>query len=278
MIIDWHTNLWLDEHLSEATRAHMGRSSGGRPTDGTPERHEREILPAAEKFIVIACRWPNCGFDVPNDWVADYVARHRDRAVGFACVDPKQAGAADELERAVGVLGMRGLKLSPTYQGFDPWCAEAWRLYEVADALNIPILWHQAAAYPSASMLEYANPVLLDKIARAFPGMKMILAHFGLPWAAETVQLMRKHPQIFTDVSARMYRPWEMCDALMRAQDYGVTDRILFGSDFPVQTTSEALATFRGLSTRFPAITEISEALIEDIITNRPLSLIWEDL
>jgi predicted TIM-barrel fold metal-dependent hydrolase len=278
MIIDWHTNIWLDEHLSAESRAHMSRSSLGRPTDGSPERHEREILPVAEKFVVIACRWPRCGFDVPNRWVADFVARHRDRAVGFACIDPRDRGAVAELDHAVNRLGMRGLKLAPTYQGYDPWCKEAWKLYEKADDLGIPILWHQAAAYPAPSMLEYANPVLLDRIARAFPRMKMILAHFGLPWSAETVQLMRKHTQVFTDVSARMYRPWEMYDAIMRARDYGVTDRILFGSDFPVQTTAEALATFRGLAGKFPEMPKIPESLIEDIITNRPLSLIWDDL
>jgi predicted TIM-barrel fold metal-dependent hydrolase len=276
MLIDWHTNLWLAEHLSEKTRAGMARSSGGRPTDAGPERHTREIATVADKFVVITCKWPRCGTDVPNDFVADYVRRHADRAVGFACVDPNDADAADQLERAVTRLGLRGLKLSPPYQGFDPWCKEAWRLYELADHLRIPILWHQASAYPSEAMLEYANPVLLDKVARAFPDLRMILAHFGLPWGAETVQLMRKHPQVFTDVSARMYRPWEMFNGLMHAIDYGVTGRILFGSDFPVQTTTEALETFRGLRRRFSGVAEIPDALIEDIIMNRPLELVWD--
>lgn len=278
MIIDWHTNIWLDTHLSEQTRAHMAKSSLGRSTQGSPERHEKEVLPIAEKFVVVACRWPRCGFDVPNDWVADFVRRHQDRAVGFACIDPRDPDAADQLANAVRRDGMRGLKLAPTYQGFDPWCPEAWRFYEVAEELRVPILWHQAAAFPSDSILEFANPVLLDKVAREFPGIKMILAHFGLPWSQETVQLMRKHPQIFTDVSARIYRPWEMYDALMRAIDYGVTDRILFGSDFPVQTTAEALETFRGLRTKFPGLPPIPEEIIEGIINDRPLSLIWDDL
>jgi len=277
MIIDWHTNVWLDEHLTEKTRAHMGRSSGGRPTDGSPARHEREVLPVAEKFIIIACRWPRCGFDVPNEFVASYVARFPGRAFGFACIDPQQPNAPDELEHAIRTLGMHGLKVSPTYQGFDPWSKEAWQLYERASQLRIPILWHQAAAYPADSMLEYASPVFIDKIARAFPETKQILAHFGLPWSHITVQLMRKHRQIFTDVSARMYRPWEMYDAIMRAIDYGVTGQILFGSDFPVQTTAEALKTFRGLRTKFPTMPEIPEDLIEDIINNRPLSLIWDN-
>jgi predicted TIM-barrel fold metal-dependent hydrolase len=64
----------------------------------------------------------------------------------------------------------------------------------------------------------------------------------------------------------------------MRAIDYGVTDRILFGSDFPVQTTQEALDTFRGLRTKFPSMPAIPESVIEEIINNRPLSLVWDDL
>jgi predicted TIM-barrel fold metal-dependent hydrolase len=173
---------------------------------------------------------------------------------------------------------MRGVKLAPTYQGFDPWSAEAWRIYAIANERRVPILWHQAAAFPKESMLEYANPVLLDRVARAFPELPMILAHFGLPWGPETVQLMRKHSQIFTDVSARLYRPWEMVDALMRAIEYRVTDRILFGSDFPIQTTSEALETFRALPDAHPGRAGLPRELIEDIITNRPMSLIWGEM
>lgn len=278
MIIDWHTNIWLDIHLSDQTRAHMARSSLGRSTLGSPERHEKEVQSLAERFIVIACRWPRCGFDVPNGWVAEFVRRHRDRAIGFACIDPCDPDAPDQLENAIRRDGMRGLKLAPTYQGFDPWSSDAWRIYEAAEELRVPILWHQAAAFPSTSILEFANPILLDKVARQFPSIKMIIAHFGLPWSQETVQLMRKHPQIFTDVSARIYRPWEMYDALMRAIDYGVTDRILFGSDFPVQTTTQALVTFRGLRGKFPGLPPIPEEIIEGIINDRPLSLVWDDL
>jgi uncharacterized protein len=278
MLIDWHTNLWLDDHLSEENRRDMHVRSGGKPTDASADRFDREIVPVAEKFVVITCKWPRLGVDVPNDYVAQYVGRYPDRAVGFACVDPNNPDAPDELERAIKVLGLRGLKLSPTYQGFDPWAKEAWQLYEMARDFEIPIIWHQAGAFPAQSMLEFADPVLLDKVARAFPDVKMILAHFGLPWAHVTVQLLRKHKQIFTDVSARIYRPWEMYDAMMRAIDYGVTGQILFGSDFPVQTTTQALETFRGLRTRFPGMPEIPERVIEDIIENRPLSLIWADL
>ncbi len=274
-LIDWHTNLWLDEHLAEQYRKDMHVRSGGRATDAGPDRHAEKVAGVADKFIVLALRWTQLGVVVPNEYVAEYVARYPGRAIGFASVDPADADAPDELERSVKSLGLRGLKLSPVYQGFDPWSPEAWRLYEVADGLGIPILWHQASAFPAQSFLEYGNPLLLDKVARAFPELRMILAHFGLPWSDITVQLLRKHKQLYTDVSARMYRKWEMYNALLHALDYDVMGQILFGSDFPVQTTEEALATFRSIPAFAPGLPPIPEAVIEDIIHNRPFELIW---
>jgi predicted TIM-barrel fold metal-dependent hydrolase len=276
-LIDWHTNLWLDEHLSHEHRSQMHTRSGGRATDAGPKRHRETVAAVAERFVLVTIQWERLGAKVPNDFVADYVKQHPGRAIGFACVDPNDPKAPDELERAIKKLGLRGLKLAPPYQNFDPWSKEAWQLYELANHLRIPILWHQASAFPAQSVLEYANPVLLDKVARAFPEMKMILAHFGLPWADITVQLLRKHKQLYTDVSARLYRPWEMYNALLHALDYKVTGQVLFGSDFPVQTTQEALDTFRGLRSFAPGLPPIPEEVIEDIAFHRPLELIWPD-
>ena len=91
----------------------------------------------AEKFVVI--KMPTgWGRSIPNDFIAEYVGRYPGRAVGFAAVDPTEADAARELERAVTRLGLRGLKLSPVYHGFDPWSPPAWRLYEMADAVPDP--------------------------------------------------------------------------------------------------------------------------------------------
>lgn len=275
MLIDWHTNLWLDEHLDEHHRNDMNVRSGGRMTNASPSRHEIEVAGVADKFAVVAIRWPRLGVDVPNDFVADYVARFPGRAVGFACIDPREPGAGDELERAIKTRGLHGLKLGPTYQGFDPWSKEAWQLYEIANDLRIPILWHQASAFPSQSVLEYGRPYLVDKVARAFPEMPMILAHFGKPWTLEVVHMLRKHKQIFTDISAIVYRGWEFYDAMLRAQDYGVMGQVLFGSDFPVQTTNETLASLRKASAAFPGMPRISDETIEDIITNRPFELVW---
>ncbi|MGD9741113.1 MAG: amidohydrolase family protein [Dongiaceae bacterium] len=277
-LIDWHSNLWLPEHLGPEQRAEMG-SKTGRSVDASPAAHKRHVADICEKFVLVAMRWNRLGIHIPNEFVAEYAADYKGRAVGFACVDPHDANAPTELEHAVVKLGLRGLKLSPVYAGFDPWSPEAWRLYEVANALKVPLLWHQSAAYAQQSMLEYGNPILVDRIARAFPHLRMILAHVGQPWTAETVVLLRKHKQIYADLSARYYRKWQCYNALMLAIDYGVTGQLLFGSDFPIQTPSAALDSFRAINDWGEGVTmpRIPDSLIDDIVYNRPLELLWPD-
>src|SRR5690606_36391657 len=129
--------------------------------------------------------------------------------------DPSDPDGPAQFERAILKFGLHGLKFSPVYAGFHPWSPEAWRFYEIANELKVPILWHQSAAYADKSTLENGNPILIDKIARSFPELRMILAHVGQPWYGETVVLLRKHKQIFTDLSARYYRHWQCYNALM---------------------------------------------------------------
>ena len=56
MLIDWHTNLWLDEDLAADHRVSMNVRSGGRSTDSSPDRHEREVAGVADRFVVIALK------------------------------------------------------------------------------------------------------------------------------------------------------------------------------------------------------------------------------
>jgi uncharacterized protein len=280
--------------------------------DAWPDNHRRGVIDGgAEKFLVI--KMPTRGGrHIPNDFIADYVARYPGRAVGFASVDPNDAGAADELERSITKLGLRGLKLSPVYQGFDPWSPSAWRLYEMADACKVPVMFHMGGAYdPEAALFlqqpvmphavevgrqidvnhlrlppenglrhpchgEWGNPLLLDRVGRAFPRLRMIIAHLGQPMIQETVMLMRKNQNVFTDVSARFHRKWQLYNGLQIAIEYKVTDRILFGSDFPVMTTREAVDAFEAINdwgdgVRLPPI---PRDLIHEIIYQRPLDLL----
>lgn len=278
MLIDWHTNLALPEHGFEGGPATMATRTAS-TQHGDPASFVKHVASVAEKFVVLTMYFPRIGMRVPNEFVAEHVAKYKGRAIGFAGIDPLEENAPKKLEYAVKELGMRGLKWSPVYGAFDPWCPEAWAIYQTCDRLGIPILWHQSAAFAQFAAHEFGNPTLIDRIARTYPKLKMIVAHLGQPWMGECVVLLRKHPQIFADLSARFHRKWQIYNGLMLAHEYKVTDRLLFGSDFPLRSTSEALAEFRSLNDWGPDVKlpKFPEEVIEDIINNRPIELIWED-
>ncbi len=274
-LIDWHTHCYLPEHIGAEARAAM-QARGVMGGEAWPEHHRRSVAHGgAEKFVVI--KMPtNWGRGIPNDFIAEYVARYPGRAVGFAAVDPNDEDAAREFERSVTTLGLRGLKLSPVYHGFDPWSPAAWRLYEMADAFRVPVMFHMGGAYDPEAALEWGNPLLLDRVGRAFPRLRMIVAHLGQPMMQDTVMLMRKNENVFADLSARFHRRWQLYNGLRAAIEYKVTDRLLFGSDFPVMTTREAAAAFQAINDWGDGVrlSPIPPELIDQILHERPLELV----
>jgi predicted TIM-barrel fold metal-dependent hydrolase len=267
--IDWHTHVWLADHFGGKTETPAGTEVGR----GSPALH-REAMRTVDRYVIVGLQLP--WIHIPNEFVARQVAESDGRAIGFACVDPQRDGAAAEFERAVTELGLRGLKLSPVYQGFDPRTEKAWGLYELADRLRVPVMFHVGGAAPASATLEHGSPLLLDPVARAFPQLKIIVAHLGQPQMSETVMLLRKQPNVFADLSARFHRPWQLYNGLVLAMEYGVWDKLLFGSDFPNRSPADAMALFRRLNhmvegTHLP---QLSERMIESVLYERPLALL----
>jgi hypothetical protein len=250
MIFDCHTHLMERQHLSGSFLNDALRVWGDDYNmTCTPEQHE-QAMKETSGAIVLAVDAPYIGFNVPNEYVAAYTAKHPTRMFGFASVDPNRPGADRLLERAVKELGLVGLKLAPIYQNFHPIDRIAYPVYAKAQELKLPVMWHQGTSYPAQGPLDISRPVYLDPVARSFPELKMIIAHMGHPWTGEAIVTVRKHPNLFADVSALGKRPWQLYNALIEAVEYGIGDKLLFGTDYPnftVQETVEALTSINKL-------------------------------
>ena len=71
-----------------------------------------------------------------NDAAAALASRAPDKIIGFMSVHPDEPDVMDEIERSVHDLGLRGMKLGPNYQGFDPVLGNAFRVYGKAQELG----------------------------------------------------------------------------------------------------------------------------------------------
>lgn len=151
-----------------------------------------------------------------NDYAADFIKAHPDRFSAFAAV-PMQTPdkAADELERAVGELGLKGALING-YSNLGPddhiqYLDEepAWAFWERVSKLNVPVYLHPreplasqmrsikgypelggsawAFGYETAS---HAVRLMLSGVFDKYPNVQVILGHLGegLPYLLPRMQ------------------------------------------------------------------------------------------
>lgn len=209
-----------------------------------------------------------------NDFLSGVIGQHPDRFAGFAALplqDPK--AAADELERSVTQLGLRGALVNAHTDGIyldNPSLRVVW---ERAEALEVPLYLHPANGVDSAHVLsghpELVGPMwswgvdtathvlrlIFGGVFDDFPKAKLLLGHMGegLPfvlWRLDSRWGFHAHHGI----ELKLGRPSEyirrnlyittsgVCSAppLLAAMLSIGADHILFGTDYPFEQMGTA--------------------------------------
>jgi predicted TIM-barrel fold metal-dependent hydrolase len=270
MIIDIHSHYWrFPDDFSADFIAQAQRARGGQPVD-LRVTYEGYAATASSvtRTIVFGGKARLSGVWVNDRDVAEYVGQHAEKLIGFLSVDPTQDGWEREMHEGHEELGLRGIKLLPMYAGFSMDDARLDPLWRYAEKRGLPVLLHAGTTFVAQAPLAFTLPRLIDPVAMKFPDVKIILAHLGHPYEAECLVTIRKHNNVFADVSALHYRPFQLYHSLMLAQEYGVWSKLLFGTDYPFTTVDASIAGLRSLNdmlggTKLPRLdTDQIEALI----------------
>jgi len=281
MIIDVHSHAWeYPDHFSDDFRQQARRSKAGVEMDLTVTYDDyRRRAPDDTVTIVFGGKARLSGLWVDDDYVAQYVAVDADRLIGFLSIDPTQAGWQEELQRGHQELGLRGIKLMPMYAGFRPDESQLDPLWEYASEHHLPVLLHTGTTFVAQGPLETTLPRHLDPVAIRFPEVRIIMAHLGHPYEGEAVVTARKHPYVYCDLSALYYRPFQLYQSLMLVQEYGVWDKVLFGTDYPFTTINSTLEGLRNLNQMLEgtALPRLNMAAIETLIYRDSLKLLGLD-
>ena len=211
-----------------------------------------------------------------NDAVATFVSAFPQRLIGFMAVHPYDAGCMDEFERCRADLDMKGVKLGANYQNFEPLEARALTVYEQAQKHGLPVLFHQGTSPVRDAPIRYAHPLVIDEIAMRYPELRIIMAHLGHPWQVDTCVVIRKHPHVYADLSGNFYRPFSFWEQMVKATEWNVLDKILFGSDFPITTVQETVDHLRRVNEMVEGthLPRVPQDAIEEIIHRDALSLL----
>jgi len=211
----------------------------------TDPRHPRVVRVSREELLADL---DAAGFDVavilsdrrtPPEAVSEFVSAAPSRLIGFGYVNPLKPEASEEVIRQREELGLHGLKLYPTLDGYRADDPKAFRVYEVAQELEMPVMFHHAGMPEPQALLRHTDPEQIDVVAACFPRLRIILAHLGYPRVDESLYLARKHRNIWLDISwvygdirHPSYRHFLWRD-LLKALNLRVLDHILFGTDYP---------------------------------------------
>jgi predicted TIM-barrel fold metal-dependent hydrolase len=270
MIIDMHSHTWDDRrHFSDEFRRQAARARGGQPVDlSVNYQAYRDAASDDVRTIVFGGKARLSGIWVPDQYVAEYQAAHPETLIGFLALDPTQPGWEDELRVGHRELGLRGIKLMPMYAGFSPDDERLAPLWRYASEQGLPVLLHTGTTFVSQAPLEHTLPRRLDRVAIEYPQVTLVLAHLGHPYEGECVAMIRKHPRVYADLSALYYRPFQLYQSLMLVQEYGVWDKVLFGTDYPFTTVQSTIAGLRGLNALVEgtALPRLDPAQIEAVI------------
>jgi predicted TIM-barrel fold metal-dependent hydrolase len=277
-MIDIHVHLWdwrgetpsfIREYM--LSRGYFGDKD---PQDFFSTRSLVAALDEAgvEIGVLLPLRAESYGWRVTNEYAAERVAEAPERLIGFASVSPNTHDAVAELVYAIENLNLKGLKLHPPMQMFDPGDPVCYPIYEALQHYDLPVLFHTGSG-PSQLSDRYSNPHLVDEVAVHFPELKIIMAHAGRFWYQETLTMMRRHPNIHIDISANVGKAtgYGLLLALLVAvkEVVGGVDRVLFASDYPWYTPGLMLDLLRGAQNAsgfLPEPLRISEADVDMIL------------
>jgi predicted TIM-barrel fold metal-dependent hydrolase len=183
-----------------------------------------------------------------NKELAYYVASNP-KAYGFASINPAEDPVRQKSVKNLTIgSGLCGAVLYCGENKFHPAHSRAMQFYEAAEALGLMIYFHNCPPYSPDAVLDYAQPWLIDEVARTFPGLRIIIGRMGMPFFWQTQSLLAKHKNVYADLSIQPQRVWQNYNVVVSAYEAGVMDKILFGSGFPYAEPDACIETLLGFN------------------------------
>lgn len=276
---DCHVNIWKDEHVLPLYATQLGRVRQGEMAPKSDADTINLEMRNVDKAIVFALRYGDAiGIESDDQTTAAAVAKYPEKLVGFAYVDPRRPGYMEELRHAIEDLKLCGVKFGPIYNGVALSNPRLDPVYEYCQRNNIPLTMHMGTTFARNAPIDLGRAIHVEPVAMRYPDLTMVLAHMGHPWYQECIAVVRKQPNVFCEVSALVYRPWQYYNILVASQEYKITDKIYFGTDFPFSRVDESVDGLLRINDQLEGtkLPRVSEETMQRILQSSPFADWWK--
>ncbi len=260
MILDTHTHLWPVNETPSALLQYFEKRKIREKiakimsADGLLAYMEKcDVEQSIVSAIALQSGLSNEDLQPFNMYVKQETDRSKGKLRGFFTVDPLGGQESIGLiKRCIEEMGFQGLKLHPCIQQFYPNDNRVYGIYEVMQRYGLPILFHSGGIGVVPFRDCFGQPRYLDDVACDFPDLSILMGHGGRIWYDETAMLLRKHRNVFADISTNFGRSEEHRSGPMEWLLYkikvwaGTFERVLFGSDYPFYFQDETLDVLKG--------------------------------
>lgn len=216
----------------------------------------REFVETYERLDTVACLIGGLNYGeedmVPNEEVIRICEQYPGRLYPIAKID---------LDTDTPDLGMLHYYAGKGVKGFkfiNPWYEYDHDIYmpvyEEIEKIGLPVLFHTGHYRPNQSdtvkhrpVLKNMDPIHLDRIARSFQKLHIVMAHLGTTvWRVQAAELIKIHANLYSDLAgcgSWMALSAEQLSALLcdfifvHDNNEQFFEKLIFGSDSYVSNT-----------------------------------------
>jgi hypothetical protein len=178
-----------------------------------------------------------------NTWL---IKLKEPRFIKFGTLHPSLKDCKDELHRLKD-HGIMGIKLQPNVQGFKVDDAQlTYPLYEELAKNEMAVMFH-VGGNPLPTPPHPSEPKMILRVARDFPGLKIIAAHLGgLNMWTQVDEVLPGKENVYLETSMTYGRiPPKLAEKIIRKRRH---HKIFFGTDYPFAPITQCLTHAREVS------------------------------
>lgn len=174
-----------------------------------------------------------------NSFIGELISSNPELFTGMAAIHP-DCDDFDALISQTQAMGFKGFKIHPDMQKFALDEPRAMDMFAAIEG-RMPIIIHTGD-----SRFDYSHPSQMKRVLDAFPRLTCVCAHLG-GWSEwdDACKCLSRYENVYVDTSSSLYA-LEPEHALRAIRSYA-TERVLFGTDYPMWDMGEELRRMEAL-------------------------------
>lgn len=209
-----------------------------------------------EKTVLLATYFPHRSSGVSNYRLLNW-ANGRNEFLIFGSLDFEHYfyQGFNELSELAESGKIKGIKIYTCYQNVDLKGDKVERVIGLAKKNMFPVMFHTGYSYSSMrtlgkpSVSEMVRASDLEFLAKSHPYVPFIFSHMSKPFFADMIKVAKANDNVYTDMSGLIASHHEKdradipedVEKVREFLEKAGPEKMLFGTDFPVQTHEDSV-------------------------------------